>query len=80
MSKMRKVKPLSLKQLLIYSFSSIILISLLVLGSISYYISYNGFVDVSKSYNQRLLKQLSNNIDLYFEDIVRKTDTLMLTI
>lgn len=66
----------TLKTCLIISFSLIALISTTLLGVVSYKTSYNGIINECKNYDQKLVKQLCSNIDLYFGEILKVTESL----
>ncbi|HEY5587174.1 MAG TPA: sensor histidine kinase [Ruminiclostridium sp.] len=78
MNKKSDMKAPTLKTRLISWYSVIIFISLLVLGSSSYYLSYKVIIQDSTLYNQHLTRQLCTNIDFYFDDMLKTTNSLAL--
>jgi len=66
----------SLKLMILTSFAVILTVSLSILGAISYYVSYQGFITTGMSNYTQLLIQTCNNINLHFDEIKSITDSI----
>ncbi len=76
MDKVLKKRKASIQRQLLVAFTTIMISIVLILGGGYYYFFYQGVLETSTSYSHQLAEQLCRNVELYYDEIIRKTNSL----